>query len=143
MKPVLLLFCILLSACTGSIIETSLTQFSQGSSAGVFTERQSRDLSNLLKDLYRYTYHDESCYDVRNALETNETLYSLERAYDLNPSFIYDEFIEVGLTDTTTNPQDTEKSVFQSILAVWKQQATIEQIENIIFKVRRCYPQST
>ena len=133
-----------LTACNvGSFLEDSLTQFSQGVSKDTFTEQQKTDLSLLLKKLHNYTYNNESCVKVRNALDNNATIHSLEQDHNIKPSFIYDEFIQTDPTEGINIPETKEQAILLSIVALWKEEATMEQIEAIVIKIRKCYPQET
>ena len=134
-------FLAFLTACHIGQGGIPLTQLSTGSDSA-FTERQSKDLSELLKKLHQYAFHNESCSQIRDALDSNATLNSLEQAYNLKPYFIYDELVQfINVASVLNSPQTTEESVMQNVLALWKTEARVEQIQAIIVKIRKCYPQ--
>ena len=104
------------------------------------TENQKEDLVELAIKLHGYTQNDESCSTVRNALDENETILYLEESYKLEPFFIYNEFLTIDLNDVTISAENKERFVASLILATWKEKATLEQLEAIILKIRKCYP---
>ena len=123
MKWIIAVSLVFLTACTGSGIP--LTQLSTGAN-NAFTERQSQDLIKLLNKLHGHIYYKEDCSQIRDALDNNATINSLERAYNLKPYFIYDEFIQsTNVTSTFHSPpQTTEASIMQNIIDLWKTEAS-------------------
>ena len=120
--------------------ETSISQFSRFASARSFTPAQKEDLAALVQDLHNYTVQGAKCNKFREALNRNQTIKDFEEAYNLNSGFIYDEFLTMQATDILKPSMKKSRAVAGQILAAWKQTATAEQIDAIILKARKCYP---
>lgn len=122
--------------------EDSLTHFSKLSTSRTFTETQIKDLTELLQTLHSYTVKDEDCGYVRRVLNDNKTILDLEETYKLEPFFIYDELLEINAKDLINIPETLEQEVALKIVTAWKGEATSEQLDAIILKIRKCYPEN-
>ena len=122
--------------------EDSLKHFSKISTSRTFTETQIKDLSDLLQTLHSYTVEDEDCGYVRRALDDNKTILDLEKTYELEPFFIYDELLKINAKDLINIPETLEQEVALKIVTAWKGEATSEQLDAIILKIRKCYPEN-
>ena len=120
--------------------ENSLTHLSKLTSSQTFTEEQQEDLKELIKELHSYTLSDEDCNRVRAALDNNQTILDFEKTFNLRPFFIYDEFLYIETEDLTSSSETAERNAALKILAAWKEHGTTEQLNAIIIKVRKCYP---
>lgn len=129
-----------ISCSFDSLLGNSLTQLSRAVTSKSFTESQKTDLLELARELHIYTKNDESCSQVRKALDRNETILKLEETHKLKPFFIYDEFLTISIKDVIIPTESKERVAASHILAAWKEEATVEQIEAIILKIRKCYP---
>lgn len=130
------------SCSLDSLLGSSLTQLSRAVTSKSFTESQKRDLLDLARELHAYIQNKENCSKIREALDRNETILYLEETHKLNPFFIYDEFLTISLNDVIAPNKSKERVAALSILAAWKEEATVEELEAIILEIRKCYPNS-
>ena len=138
--PVLFLS-LFFSGCGWSgIKETSISQFSRIVSARSFSPAQKEDLEALLQTLHNHTVRDEKCSKFQDALDHNQTIQDFEELYNLNRGFMYDEFLTIQAADILKPSMKKSRAIALNILAAWKQTATAEQIDAIILKARKCYP---
>ena len=142
MRPLACIVLFFLSgACNYSgVKEMSITQFSKIMSGRSFTPEQKEDLGDLVQKLHNHTLLDERCDKFRDVLNRNETVLYFEEHYNLRPGFLYDEFLTLQATDIARPSTDKPRTAALHILASWKQRASIEQIDAIILKTRKCYP---
>lgn len=123
-----------------NVKEMSITQFSKIMSGRSFTPGQKEDLAGLVQELHDHTRFNERCDKFRKVINQNETLLYFEEHYNLRPGFLYDEFLTLQAADIARPSADKSRTAALHILAAWKQSASTEQIDAIILKTRKCYP---
>lgn len=98
------------------------------------------DKENILL-LFIDLWEAKSCSKLRSHIEDNETLRFFEDRYDLPSGFLFDELINYDYETSLTNAnRDTAETVVFSVVSVWKTRASVEEIEEVVTKVVKCYP---
>lgn len=116
----------------------SLTQMASQATDGSLTESDREDLLFLFDNL-RIA---KNCNEVQSYVESDRMLYFFEKTLDLQKGFLFDEFkdysYEASLFQTSSRSA-AEAAVF-SIVSVWKTKFSIQEINEVIDKVSKCYP---
>jgi len=135
---------LLLPACQGQISnwfsqwkDYSLTQMASQATDDSLTEEDKEDILFLFYDLRSA----RDCNDIQFYVENDKMLHFFEETLDLPKGFLFDEFedysYEASLFQTSRNT--AEAAVF-SIVSVWKTEVSIQEINTVVDKVRKCYP---
>lgn len=137
-------FLLLLSSCHFDSLsswfnqqkDSLLTQASQATTSSL-TQEDKEELLYLFFDLQ----DAKSCSHVKSHIETNKALRSFEKSFKLPEGFLFDGLInydhEASLFKVNRSPPET---VVFSIVSVWKTEFSLEEIEELINKVVKCYP---
>ena len=111
---------------------------SQTTSALSAQDRQ--DFISLYRDL---ADSRTNCSDVKWYLERHRVLMKFEKSFNLQTGFLFDELMDYdhqnSLFQQTRNSAET---VAFTVVSAWKTKFSLSEIQNVITKVRECYPYS-
>ena len=135
---------LLLPACQGHISnwfsqwkDYSLTQMASQATDDSLTERDKEDLLLLLYNLRSA----KDCNEVQSYVENDRMLHFFEKTLDLPKGFLFDEFEDYSYeTSFFQASRSTPEAVVFSIVSVWKTEASLQEIKEVVDKVRKCYP---
>ena len=140
MKIVFCIFCfVTLFSCQwlNQRKDDVLTQLASRTTDNKLSEDQKEELFELfvgIRDARR-------CSHVQSHIEENEALQFFERQFNLPRGFLFDGLISYSHeTSLVTIDRSASENVVFSIVSVWKTEASLEEIEQLIEKVRKCYP---
>ena len=131
------------TACN-SFYETSLAQFSKVRGDRIFAEEEQKDLQTLFRSLVSLTFQDAACSRIQEEVDANQTLIDVEKRYELQAFFIYTELLSVSARDIISYSKESpERNIALSVLSVWKEaSSSTEEVDRVIFKMRKCYPKN-
>ena len=120
-----------------SLKENTVTYFASQSSAAYLTEAERFDLLDLFADLQEA----DSCDERQDLIEGNRTLNAFGKQYNLLRGYLFDVLFnydyEKALMDLD---RTTEERIAITVLNTWKISASIEQINQVIEEISKCYP---
>ncbi len=103
-----------------------------------FTEEQEISLLRLYQDIGEA---GRDCGKIQLYIEDSEIIAEYEKLYDLKKGFLFDAFMDFEYEKAlVSQPKDASKIVALSVATVWKQTATLEELQAIIDQIRKCYP---
>ena len=120
--------------------EYSLTQLASQSTSALNSDDR-LDLIGLYNDL---SSPRTNCDDVQFYLENHRVLVHFEDTLDLQRGFLFDglENYNHQAFVSRANKTQLETAAF-TVVSVWKSQFSLVEIQNVIYKVRQCYPYSS
>ena len=143
---IFLFFLLILSSCQANSLSNwfsqwkdySLTQLASQVTDSNLAQEDKQELLYLFGDI-----RDSNCSEMQYHIENNKTLGLFEKQFDLPSGFLFDELIDYNYEASLLkiNRSHAETVVF-SIVSVWKTEVSLEEIKELINKVRRCYPNS-
>ena len=114
-----------------------LTQLASRATDNKLAEDQQEELLELFVDIR----DAKRCAHVQSHIEENETLQFFEKQFNLPRGFLFDGLISYSYeTSLVTVDRSESENVVFSIVSVWKTEASLEEIEQLIEKVKKCYP---
>ena len=140
MKLVFFAYCFLiLSSCQWfqERKDTVLTRLASQATDDKITEDQKRELMVLFVDIR----NAEGCPYIQSQIEKNKILRYFEEEFDVPTGFLFDGLIDYDYeVSLRTRHRNRVETVVFSIVSVWKTAVSLAEIEGVINKVRKCYP---
>ena len=123
----------------GAWKDYTITQLASQSAKSSLDEEERYDLLYLFEDLI----HADSCNERQELIENNETLKMLGRQYDLPRGYLFDVLFNYDYEKAITNlgARSVEEKTAFTVVNVWKTTASIEQINQVIRDISKCYPE--
>ena len=97
---------------------------------------------NILLDLFYDLKKAKSCGERQNLIESNSALKNLQKNYNLLRGWLFDALFNYDYERAIAQIRDRslkEQAAF-TVVNVWKTSATIEEINQVIDQVSKCYP---
>ena len=115
-----------------------MTQLASQAANSSLTAEDREDLLYLFDDLKSAR---TDCDRIQSYIENNDTLRFFEEQLNLPRGFLFDELNDYSYESSLTqmNRNRSEKAVF-SVVSVWKTKFSLAEIEQVINRVRKCYP---
>ena len=137
----------ILSSCQGNhflshlfeeVKEYSLTQLASQTTRSSLNAEDREELLYLFDDLESAR---TDCDRIQFYIENNKTLRFFEEQLALPRGFLFDELNDYNYESSLIqmNRSASEKAVF-SVVSVWKTKISLKEIEQVISRVRKCYP---
>ena len=118
--------------------DSSLTYLASQSTRDSLSEEERKELLYLFGDLL----NAKNCSQVQSYIENNPVVVFFETELDLPKGFLFDVFVNNYSYEAALIQLDrsrSEQAAF-SIVSVWKTKISLKDIEYIINKVSKCYP---
>ena len=118
--------------------DSSLTYLASQSTSYSLSEEEREELLYLYGDLL----DAKNCSQVQSYIEDNPVIVFFETELDLPKGFLFDVFVnnysyEASLIQL--NRSESEQAAFSTV-SVWKTEVSLEDIEYVVNKVSKCYP---
>ena len=114
----------------------SLTQLASQTTKEVLPEKDKKKLIYLYQDLSRAN----NCEEVQSLIEENQILVFFESNMGLNRGFLFDALLNYNYEKSLFMNRNKEQQVAFSIVSVWKTKFSLDQINSLIKKINKCYP---